>query len=99
MTVEQFDNGYWYAMEIKEFAESIRIPSSSKLRKDELEKAIKVFLQTGKIKVPTKRSFTKSGINFPSSTTPAIEKQKTSLFAKQKSWLQILKANQVPVID
>ena len=61
MTWAQFDNGYWYATELKEFAETIGIPSASKLRKDELEKAIKLFLETGKIKSPTKRSLSTSG--------------------------------------
>jgi len=61
MTWAQFDNGYWYATELKEFAETIGIPSASKLRKDELEKAIKLFLETGKIKSPTKRSLSVSG--------------------------------------
>ena len=56
MTLTQFDNGYWYANELKEFAETIGIPSASKLRKDELEKAIKLFFQTGKIESPTKRN-------------------------------------------
>ena len=37
MTVTQFDNGYWYATEIKAFAKTIGIPSVNKLRKDELE--------------------------------------------------------------
>src|SRR6266436_3170875 len=61
MTGAQSDNGYWYATELKEFAETIGIPSASKLRKDELEKAIKLFLETGKIKSPTKRSLSTSG--------------------------------------
>lgn len=56
MTLTQFDNGYWYTNELKEFAKTIGIPSASKLRKDELEKAIKLFLQTGKIESPTKRN-------------------------------------------
>ena len=43
MTVEQFDNGYWYALEIKAFAVDIGIPAASKLRKDELEELIKHF--------------------------------------------------------
>ena len=60
MTVKQFDNGYWYATELKEFAERIGIPSANKLRKDELERAIKLFLKTGKIKTPTKRSLSNS---------------------------------------
>jgi hypothetical protein len=61
MTVKQFDNGYWYATELKEFAERIGIPSANKLRKDELERAIKLFLETGKIKTPTKRNLSNSG--------------------------------------
>jgi hypothetical protein len=56
MTLTQFDNGYWYAAELKEFAETIGIPSANKLRKDELETAIKHFLKTGKIKSPTNRN-------------------------------------------
>jgi hypothetical protein len=39
MTVTEFENGYWYATELKRFAESIAVPSANKLRKDELEKA------------------------------------------------------------
>ena len=61
MTLTQFDNGYWYATELKEFAETIGIPSATRLRKDELEKAIKLFLETGKIKSPTRRSLSTSG--------------------------------------
>ena len=62
ITEKQFDNGYWYALEIKEFARKIGIPSFSKLRKDELEKSIKHFLRTGKIKSPTKRKLSNTGI-------------------------------------
>jgi len=61
MTAAQFDNGYWYATELKEFAKQIGIPSANKLRKDELEHAIRLFLETGKIKTPTKRSLSNSG--------------------------------------
>ena len=61
MTQAQLDNGYWYATEVKEFAKTIGIPSASKLRKDELEKAIQVFLKTGKIESPTKRSLSTAG--------------------------------------
>ena len=62
MTQAQFDNGYWYATELKEFAKTIGIPSAGRLRKDELEKAIKVFLKAGKIEIPTKRSLSTSGV-------------------------------------
>lgn len=47
MSMREFDNGYWFASEFKKFAKTIGIPS--KLRKDELERAIKVFLETRKI--------------------------------------------------
>lgn len=62
MTLTQFENGYWYALELKEFAETIGIPSANKLRKDELEKAIIYFLRTGRIKSPTLRTLSPTGI-------------------------------------
>ncbi len=62
MTVEQFENGYWYATEIKEFAKTIGIPAAGKLRKDELEKEIISFLRTGKIKNSVKRDLRRAGI-------------------------------------
>lgn len=62
MTRTQFENGYWYALELKDFAETIGIPSANKLRKDELEKAIISFLGTGTIQSPTRRSLSPTGI-------------------------------------
>ena len=62
MTVEQFDNGYWYALEIKAFADDIGIPAASKLRKDELEELIKHFLRTGSIRNPTRKTLARSGV-------------------------------------
>ena len=62
MTVNQFENGYWYAIELKHFAETIGIPAASKLRKDELERAIKSFLVTGNAKNPTRRNLSTSGV-------------------------------------
>jgi hypothetical protein len=56
MTVTQFDHGYWYATELKDFARQLGIPSASKLRKDELERAIRIFLRTGAIaQTPTRK--------------------------------------------
>ena len=55
MTLPQFNNGYWYASELKSFAKSIGIPFTDRLRKDELEDRIKQFLKTGKIDVNEKR--------------------------------------------
>ena len=48
MTLRDFENGYWYLEQLKDFADRIGIPAAKKLRKDELEKAIVVFLRTGK---------------------------------------------------
>ncbi len=62
MTVEEFDNGYWYALEIKAFADDIGIPAASKLRKDELEELIKHFLRTGSIRKPTRKTLSRSGV-------------------------------------
>ena len=62
MTLRDFENGYWYLDELKNFAEGIGIPAATKLRKDELEKAIVVFLRTGNAALPTKRSLRRTGL-------------------------------------
>jgi SAP domain-containing new25 len=62
MTVRDFENGYWYREQLKDFAERIGIPAATKLRKDELEKAIVVFLRTGNAALPTKRSLRRTGL-------------------------------------
>jgi len=53
---------YWYATQLNDFGEAIGSSSASKLRKDDLERAIKSFLVTGKAKNPTKRNLSTSGI-------------------------------------
>ena len=62
MTLRQFDHGYWYATQVKDFGKAIGIPSAGQLRKDELEKAIRSFLVTGKARNPTRRTLSTSGI-------------------------------------
>src|SRR3984885_9429980 len=62
MTETEFDNGYWYATELKEFAIKVGIPSANKLRKDELEKALKHFIRTGESKTLAERGLRKSGV-------------------------------------
>jgi hypothetical protein len=62
MTETEFDNGYWYADELKEFAIKVGIPSANKLRKDELEKALKHFIRTGESKTLVRRGLTKAGV-------------------------------------
>src|SRR5215471_12832117 len=93
MTVAEFENGYWYATEIKEFAQTIGIPHANKLRKDELQKSIKLFLETGRVALPTKRRLIKSGVkdvelglrlDLPIVTTRATGKQKTSSRARRR---------------
>ena len=62
MTEKQFDNGYWYAVEIKAFADEIGIPLAAKLRKDELEELIKHFLRTGQVRSSRRKILSKSGV-------------------------------------
>jgi hypothetical protein len=54
MTLRQFDNGYWYATELREFAVTLGIPSANKLRKDQLESSIKSLLFSQPPKVATR---------------------------------------------
>jgi hypothetical protein len=61
MTLREFENGYWYLDQLKDFAERTGIPAAKKLRKDEIEKAIVAFLRTGKA-LPTKRSLRRTGM-------------------------------------
>src|SRR3954464_8702250 len=62
MTVRDFENGYWYREQLKDFAERIGIPAATKLRKDELERAIVVFLRTGNAARTRKRSLRRTGV-------------------------------------
>ena len=61
MTEREFDNGYWFAVDLKKFAEKIGVPSASRLRKDELEQAVKHFLRTGEAKSFAGRALKKVG--------------------------------------
>jgi len=49
MSEAEFDNGYWYATELQEFAATLGIPAANRLRKDELERALKYFIRTGRV--------------------------------------------------
>ena len=49
MTEAAFDRGYWYAVELREFAVKLGLTSAGKLRKDQLEVAIRQVLRTGKV--------------------------------------------------
>ena len=52
MSLSEFDQGYWYVAELKRFADGLGIPSAARLRKDELEWAIKRCLRSGTIAPP-----------------------------------------------
>lgn len=62
MTVRAFENGYWYLDELKDFAARVNVQGARRLRKDELEKAIVAFLETGTLAAPTKRALRKTGL-------------------------------------
>ena len=61
MTRREFENRYWYATELRDYAVSIGIPAATRLRKDELQKAVAAFLRTGKAALPTKRALRRTG--------------------------------------
>src|SRR2546422_8984680 len=62
MTETQFDNGYWYVTELKDFAARIGVPSASRLRKDELEKAIRHFIRHREVRTFVKRGLTRARV-------------------------------------
>lgn len=62
MTLREFENGYWYLDELKDFASRIGIPEANRLRKDEIERAIVTFLRTGLVKPATRRALRKTGV-------------------------------------
>jgi hypothetical protein len=61
MTLREFENGYWYLDDLRDFASQIGIPETTRLRKDEIERAIVAFLRTGTVNLPTKRALRKTG--------------------------------------
>jgi SAP domain-containing new25 len=62
MTLREFENGYWYLDELKDFARQIGVRDATKLRKDEIELAIAAFLRTGTVKPATNRALHKTGV-------------------------------------
>ena len=62
MSLREFENGYWYADEMRDFASEIGIPGATKLRKDEIETAILTFIRTGRVESPTMRELRKTGV-------------------------------------
>ncbi|MCY4025917.1 MAG: SAP domain-containing protein [Acidobacteria bacterium] len=60
MSVEEFDDGYFYATELRAFARQLGIPVGRR-RKLELEALIRGFLRTGVVPVPTPEPHRRSG--------------------------------------
>lgn len=48
-TLDDFENHYWYASDLKAFAKQLGVSNSSKMRKDQLEALITHYLKTGKL--------------------------------------------------
>ncbi len=61
ITETEFDHGYWYATELRSFAIELGIPAASRLRKDELEAAVKTFIRTGRPPTNAARAPTTGG--------------------------------------
>ena len=61
MTADEFDRGYWYATELTRFATGLGIRHAAQLRKDELERAVRTFLRSGRITQAAGRPKSKPG--------------------------------------
>jgi len=49
MSVQAFENGYWYATDLIEFGKTLGLPAAGRMRKNELESAITSYLSTGRL--------------------------------------------------
>ena len=49
MSLRAFENGYWYAVDLSAFGKELGLPAAHRMRKNELEDAIRAFLRSGRI--------------------------------------------------
>jgi hypothetical protein len=100
ITETEFDNGYWYADDLKKFGEKIGVPSARRLRKDELEQAVKHFLRTGDAKSFARRTLTKFGprdvdlglrLDLRLCITPATVRRRTLSSRRPRNWSRVLR--------
>jgi len=49
MSLRAFENGYWYAVDLVAFGKELGLPAAHRMRKNELEAAIKAYLLTGRL--------------------------------------------------
>ncbi len=62
MSLHAFENGYWYATELVEFGKTLGLPAAHRMRKNELESAIKAYLATGRLPKTTSSKPLKKGV-------------------------------------
>lgn len=53
MTLQQFESGYWYAVELKAFAKTLGVKGFSRVRKDQLEDLIRLALEGKSVELIT----------------------------------------------
>ena len=61
MSLRAFENGYWYAVELIAFGKELGLPAAHRMRKNELEDAIRAYLQTGRLPKTIKSKPPKKG--------------------------------------
>jgi hypothetical protein len=61
-SLRAFENGYWYAVELTAFGKELGLPAAHRMRKNELEDAIRAYLQTGRLPKTIKSKPLKQGI-------------------------------------
>jgi len=49
MSLRAFENGYWYAVDLKAFGRELGVAAAHRMRKTELEDAIKAYLRSGRL--------------------------------------------------
>lgn len=62
MSLQSFENGYWYATDLVAFGKKLGLPAAHRMRKNELESAIKAYLATGRLPKTTQSKPLKNGV-------------------------------------
>ena len=62
MSLQAFENGYWYATDLVAFGKKLGLPAAHRMRKNELESAIKAYLATGRLPKTTTSKPLKKGV-------------------------------------
>jgi SAP domain-containing protein len=62
MSLQAFENGYWYATDLVAFGKTLGLPAAHRMRKNELEQAIKAYLASGRLPKTTSAKPLKKGV-------------------------------------